>query len=185
MNGRMEIVSRISLVFLLGGAILACGAERSAPKRGGKTGTQIPTPNDPWVGSGGSGGSAGSEAEPFGCEDECPRENQIQCRYENAFMRCAQFDDDECLEWGPDEACDIGHVCDVTTQRCIIPECQPYTSACGGQFGGCCPGLHCCQGDCHSPGLDGWCLKEVGEYADGPGQCTTGRWNATTRKCST
>jgi len=77
-------------------------------------------------GSDGCGGSCGecppgTYCENFtcqpGCRDDCEW-NETRCADQYSYYPCGNYDDDECLDWGPRQRCPGGTLCDEATGSC-------------------------------------------------------------------
>jgi len=56
------------------------------------------------------------------CTDECPGPGDAGCASPSATHICGDFDDDDCLEWGPEQGCADGLVCE--RGQCSIAPCE-------------------------------------------------------------
>ncbi|MGM0575175.1 MAG: hypothetical protein ACQEXJ_05540 [Myxococcota bacterium] len=69
---------------------------------------------------------------PPPCEDECATDGDTTCDGTDGFLTCgADFDDDPCLEWGPEVACTGGKICSDDT--CGPPPCDDECDTYGAQ----------------------------------------------------
>lgn len=53
----------------------------------------------------------GGDACPFGCCYECSEVGETDCEDPHRIRICGNFDEDECLEWGPSELCPADERC--------------------------------------------------------------------------
>ncbi len=148
-----------------GDGCLEWGSPRPCPGFGhceGGACVCVPDCLDKECGYDGCSGSCGSCPEGFqcvdyrcegGCIDQCPEEGEAYCT-ETGRVICGDYDDDDCLEWGPEQGCQ-GPCVDGECQcepSCAGKECG--SDGCGGKCGSCPPGMACKEFLCTSEGTD-------------------------------
>ncbi len=63
------------------------------------------------------------QAQAAACTNACEAEGMRECASEDGYKECGQFDDDDCLEWSPEVACNSGLAC--TNGACIASGSEP------------------------------------------------------------
>ena len=71
------------------------------------------------------------------CTNRCTPGDQQRCDSEGKLVRCDDFDDDGCFEWGDPRECATGRTCDSQAGKCVKVQCS----------GNCSTGEKKCEGE--------------------------------------
>ncbi len=71
------------------------------------------------------------ECNSMPCTDDCDSAGLRQCYDANGWRECGEFDNDDCLDWGPVRVCAAGEVCEAG--ECVATcedACEPGEAGC-------------------------------------------------------